>query len=234
MNYGDLYLGKTTVLCKDTPAFIANRIGVFGMMAIMNVKEKLQLSIDDIDALTGPIIGRPKSATFRTADVVGNDKQSVTTAYAALVPTAGTYPRMQVYWHQAAPLTYWKLGSTLDAAWIKGRVPFFKEKDVQVTEAAGSASPYLRQTRFSVGEARCVAFEMRVTGNPVGSVIPEERESVSGIYCPPIGTPLTDALVAQATEGIYVLRDGKIERALRGIETPIPAHIQRAEKPAQG
>ncbi|MBK8140206.1 MAG: 3-hydroxyacyl-CoA dehydrogenase/enoyl-CoA hydratase family protein [Chitinophagaceae bacterium] len=73
MNYGDLYLGKTTVLCKDTPAFIANRIGVFGMMAIMNVKEKLQLSIDEIDALTGPIIGRPKSATFRTADVVGID-----------------------------------------------------------------------------------------------------------------------------------------------------------------
>lgn len=73
MSYGDLYLGKTTVLCKDTPAFIANRIGVFGMMAIMNVKEKLKLSIDEIDALTGPIIGRPKSATFRTGDVVGLD-----------------------------------------------------------------------------------------------------------------------------------------------------------------
>lgn len=73
MQYGDLYLGKTTVLCKDTPAFIANRIGVFGMMAIMNVKEKLKLSIDEIDALTGPIIGRPKSATFRTGDVVGLD-----------------------------------------------------------------------------------------------------------------------------------------------------------------
>lgn len=73
MNYGDLYLGKTTVLCKDTPAFIANRIGVFGMMAIMNVKEKLKLNIDEIDALTGPVIGRPKSATFRTADVVGID-----------------------------------------------------------------------------------------------------------------------------------------------------------------
>ena len=73
MSYGDLYLGKTTVLCKDTPAFIANRVGVFGMMAIMNVKEKLKLSIDEIDALTGPIIGRPKSATFRTADVVGID-----------------------------------------------------------------------------------------------------------------------------------------------------------------
>jgi len=73
LHYGDLYLGKTTVLCKDTPAFIANRIGVFGIMAIMNVMEKLQLTIDDIEALTGPIIGRPKSATFRTADVVGID-----------------------------------------------------------------------------------------------------------------------------------------------------------------
>jgi 3-hydroxyacyl-CoA dehydrogenase len=73
MQYGDLYLGKTTVHCKDTPAFIANRIGVFGMMSIMHLKEKLGLSIDEIDALTGPIIGRPKSATFRTADVVGID-----------------------------------------------------------------------------------------------------------------------------------------------------------------
>lgn len=73
MQYGDLYLGKTTVLCKDTPAFIANRIGVFGMMAIMNSMDKLQLSVDEIDALTGPVIGRPKSATFRTADVVGID-----------------------------------------------------------------------------------------------------------------------------------------------------------------
>ena len=73
MDYGSLQLGKTTVLCKDTPAFIANRIGVFGMMAIMNTMDKLQLSVDEIDALTGPIIGRPKSATFRTADVVGID-----------------------------------------------------------------------------------------------------------------------------------------------------------------
>lgn len=73
LQYGDITLGKTTVLCKDTPAFIANRIGVFGMMAIMNAMEKLQLNVDEIDALTGPVIGRPKSATFRTADVVGID-----------------------------------------------------------------------------------------------------------------------------------------------------------------
>ena len=73
MHYGDLYLGKTTVLCKDTPAFIANRIGVFSIMSIFHIMHKLELNIDDIDALTGPIIGRPKSATFRTADVVGID-----------------------------------------------------------------------------------------------------------------------------------------------------------------
>ncbi len=73
MNYGDVFLGKTTVLAKDTPAFIANRIGVFGIMSIFNSMEKLGLNIDEVDALTGPVIGRPKSATFRTADVVGID-----------------------------------------------------------------------------------------------------------------------------------------------------------------
>ncbi len=73
MHYGDLYLGKTTVLAKDTPAFIANRIGVFGIMSIFHLMNKLGLTIDEVDALTGPIIGRPKSATFRTADVVGID-----------------------------------------------------------------------------------------------------------------------------------------------------------------
>lgn len=73
MHYGDLYLGKTTVLAKDTPAFIANRIGVYGMMAIFGLLDKLGMNIDEVEALTGPLIGRPKSATFRTADVVGID-----------------------------------------------------------------------------------------------------------------------------------------------------------------
>lgn len=73
MGYGDLFLGKSTVLCKDTPAFIANRVGVFAIMAIFHLMEELELTVDEIDALTGPLTGRPKSATFRTCDVVGID-----------------------------------------------------------------------------------------------------------------------------------------------------------------
>jgi len=73
MHYGDLYLGKTTVLCKDTPAFIANRVGVFAIMKVVDSMQKLDLNIDEVDKLTGPVIGRPKSATFRTSDVVGLD-----------------------------------------------------------------------------------------------------------------------------------------------------------------
>lgn len=71
--YADLFLGKTPVLCKDTPAFIANRIGVFSMSAIFKLQQEMGLSVGDIDALTGPLTGKPKSATFRTADVVGLD-----------------------------------------------------------------------------------------------------------------------------------------------------------------
>lgn len=73
MTYGDRYLGKTTVLCKDTPAFIANRIGVFSIMDLFHQVKELGLKVEDVDKLTGPVIGRPKSATFRTADVVGLD-----------------------------------------------------------------------------------------------------------------------------------------------------------------
>jgi 3-hydroxyacyl-CoA dehydrogenase len=73
MNYGEQFLGKTTVLCKDTPAFIANRVGVFGMMATLHIAQQMKLTVEEIDKLTGPVLGRPKSATFRTADVVGLD-----------------------------------------------------------------------------------------------------------------------------------------------------------------
>lgn len=73
MEFGDLFLGKTTVLTKDTPAFIANRIGVFGIMSLFHTVKDMGLTVEEVDKLTGPVIGRPKSATFRTCDVVGLD-----------------------------------------------------------------------------------------------------------------------------------------------------------------
>ncbi|MFN8805370.1 MAG: 3-hydroxyacyl-CoA dehydrogenase/enoyl-CoA hydratase family protein [Bacteroidota bacterium] len=73
LHYGDLYLGKTSVLCKDTPAFIGNRVGVWGLLKVIDSMRKYDLNVDEIDKLTGPVIGRPKSATFRTSDVVGLD-----------------------------------------------------------------------------------------------------------------------------------------------------------------
>ena len=72
-NFLQEVLGKGVVHAKDTPNFIANRIGVYGMMVTLDEAFKRKLSIEDVDALTGTIIGRPKSATFRTADVVGLD-----------------------------------------------------------------------------------------------------------------------------------------------------------------
>ncbi|MBA4155017.1 3-hydroxyacyl-CoA dehydrogenase/enoyl-CoA hydratase family protein [Flavobacterium sp.] len=72
-NYGSQYLGKTAVVAKDTPAFIGNRIGIFGIMSLFHQVKEMGLTIEEVDKLTGPVIGRPKSATFRTVDVVGLD-----------------------------------------------------------------------------------------------------------------------------------------------------------------
>ena len=71
--YGEQFLGKTSVIAKDTPAFIGNRIGIFGIQSLFHQVKELGLTVEEVDKLTGPVIGRPKSATFRTVDVVGLD-----------------------------------------------------------------------------------------------------------------------------------------------------------------
>ncbi len=73
LHFGDIFLGKQTVLCKDTPAFIANRVGVYAMAKIFQLTHELGLDIGTVDTLTGPAIGRPKTGTFRLADLVGMD-----------------------------------------------------------------------------------------------------------------------------------------------------------------
>ncbi|MAT55478.1 MAG: 3-hydroxyacyl-CoA dehydrogenase [Saprospirales bacterium] len=73
MHFGDIILGKQTVLCKDTPAFIANRVGVYAMAKIYQLTTEIGLRIEEVDAITGPAIGRPKTGTFRLGDLVGHD-----------------------------------------------------------------------------------------------------------------------------------------------------------------
>ena len=72
-SYGEKFLGKTSVVAKDTPAFIGNRIGTYGIQSLFQQVVAMGLSVEDVDRLTGPVIGRPKSATFRTTDLVGLD-----------------------------------------------------------------------------------------------------------------------------------------------------------------
>lgn len=72
-DFGERVLGKGVVLAKDTPNFIANRIGVYGLSVTLQEMSRSGLRVDEIDALTGPIMGRPKSASFRTVDLVGLD-----------------------------------------------------------------------------------------------------------------------------------------------------------------
>lgn len=71
--YGEQFLGKTSVIAKDTPAFIGNRIGIFSIQSLFHAVKDLGMTVEEVDKLTGPVIGRPKSATFRTVDVVGLD-----------------------------------------------------------------------------------------------------------------------------------------------------------------
>ena len=71
--YGEKFLGKTSVIAKDTPAFIGNRVGIFSIQSLFHAVKDLDLTVEEVDKLSGPVIGRPKSATFRTVDVVGLD-----------------------------------------------------------------------------------------------------------------------------------------------------------------
>lgn len=73
LHYGDKYLGKQSVLAKDTPAFIGNRIGVYALAKIFQLTTELGLTIEEVDKLTGPNIGRPKTGTFRLGDLIGHD-----------------------------------------------------------------------------------------------------------------------------------------------------------------
>jgi hypothetical protein len=159
-----------------------------------------------------------------------NARASVETAYGGLALNASPPSRGQVDLHQTAPLTYWRTGGALDAAWVRSLFPFFKNLAVNVTAPAPLPGPFARTATFEVDAARCMAFELRHVSNDVGTPTLDQRQSVSGIYCPPAGTALDGALIQRVYEGIFARRDGRIERVLRGVTKPIPPELLRSER----
>ena len=81
MDFGSRVLGKTMVLCKDTPGFIANRIGVMSGNKMIQLTEKYDMRIEEVDAITGPLIARPRTATYRLQDLVGIDTSEKVTRF---------------------------------------------------------------------------------------------------------------------------------------------------------
>jgi len=149
-------LGKGVIRAKDTPNFIANRVGVFSMLATIYHAQRLGLGFDVVDALTGPSIGRPKSATFRTADVVGLD------TFAHVVKTmADTLPNDP--WHKYYAIPAWlKTLIEQGALGQKTRRGVYQKvgRDIQVLDVA--AGNY----RLSAGTADEQIVEILKNKNP--------------------------------------------------------------------
>lgn len=109
-------LGKGVVIAKDTPNFIGNRIGVFSILSVIHHTHAFGLGFDEVDALTGPLLGRPKSATYRTSDVVGLD-----TMAHVIKTMADTLPNDP--WHTYFNAPAW-LGALIQKApWARRPVP---------------------------------------------------------------------------------------------------------------
>ncbi|PWK89677.1 3-hydroxyacyl-CoA dehydrogenase/enoyl-CoA hydratase family protein [Fulvimonas soli] len=125
-------VGKGVVIAKDTPNFIGNRIGVFSMLATMHHTEQFGLGFDVVDALTGPAVGRPKSATYRTADVVGLD--TMAHVIKTMADTLADDP-----WHEYFKAPSWLQG-LIDAGALgqKNGAGFYKKvgKDIVVLDLA--------------------------------------------------------------------------------------------------
>ena len=149
-------LGKGVVYAKDTPNFIGNRIGVFSMLAAMHHTEQFGLGFDTVDALTGPAIGRAKSATYRTADVVGLD-----TMVHVIKTMADTLPNDPWHQHFAAP--QWLSGLVAKGALgQKTGAGFYtrRGKDILVLDRE------LQDFRPSVGELDPQVTELLKERNP--------------------------------------------------------------------
>ncbi|MDO8932572.1 MAG: 3-hydroxyacyl-CoA dehydrogenase/enoyl-CoA hydratase family protein [Rhodocyclaceae bacterium] len=149
-------LGKGIVRAKDTPNFVANRVGVFSMLAVMHHTQRLGLGFDEVDALTGPQIGRAKSATYRTADVVGLD--TLAHVVATLRDTLADDP-----WHAHYQVPAWLAALIAQGALgQKTKCGIFRKqgRDIQVLD------PAAQDYRASKGEVAAEVAAILKLKNP--------------------------------------------------------------------
>jgi 3-hydroxyacyl-CoA dehydrogenase len=161
-------LGKSIVRAKDTPNFVANRVGVMSILAVMHHTARLGLGLDEVDALTGPLIGRPKSATFRTADVVGLD--TLAHVVGTMQATLPDDP-----WHALLPAAPEWLAALISKGALgqktKGGI---YRKDGKIINRAGS--DHGRDYRPSAGEVAPEVLAILKTAQPGRQVRPTARQ----------------------------------------------------------
>ena len=148
-------------------------------------------------------------------------------SFAAVLPAkGGAYPQMQVYFQRLAQLHQWSRGADLDEKWLRQYFSFLKDKTIRITVPPPRAAHYVRVIRFAVDQSECAGFDIRQLNDANSIKSDTDRNSVYGLYCAPAGVPLTDDLVRQATEGIYVRGDNGVERMLQGVARPVPATLR--------
>jgi len=145
--FGERLLGKGIVIARDVPGFIANRLGIHGFLRAIRYMQELDLTIDEIDALTGPLIGRPKSATFRTGDISGIDVLAhVATGLSATTGEDFVLPD----WVRNL-VTEKRLGEKTGAGFYKKIGKEILTLDWKTGEYAPAAKPVLKDLEFIQG-----------------------------------------------------------------------------------
>lgn len=154
--FGERILGKGIVVCKDAPGFVANRLGVYGMNRTLRAMDQYGLTVDEVDGLTGPLLGRPKSATFRTADLSGLDVLRHVSA--GLAQTTGEDFDLPAWFH--AMVERRQLGDKTGGG-------FYKKvgKDIQTADVrTGAYAPQQRPESPELKAALRAPLAQRVAG----------------------------------------------------------------------
>lgn len=167
MDFGERTLGKGVVKAKDTPNFIANRIGIYGLAVTLQEMERFGLTVDEVDALTGPVMGRPKSASFRTVDMVGLD-----TFVHVAANVAGGVPEEKEYFALPAFIL-----TMLEKGWIgdKAKQGFYRK----VKTKEGKSTEVLDPKTLTYVPMKNVKFSALDKAKNAGS-LPEKIRTLIG------------------------------------------------------